>query len=483
MDPVGSVETAMRARIDLLVAGEDVIVTPRLCSTIGAAHTLLDSMLAAVGDSDPDAPTLRQHVQEVERLKRRVEAVELRLLAKAAKKHVPEGSGHPDAGAWFSDVTKGDRRRSASDADLADALGDEPSGEESAGVEPAGDGPKPPQTTGLGATGAALDRGGISAEHAKVILRALDDLPEGVTDEQRRTCEAELLRLAVNRSPAQLRIAGRRVIDRIEADLALVDAHEEGLVASEEERADAASAFWIKDNQDGTMTGHFTVSWASGTILKKVVDAMTAPRRRSAHERPGGWQDLDRRARHLDWQHRRGQALADLLLRLPTDHLHDKVAATLLVTTRLTDLQDRLARPQGRPSPRGGVRVASTDSTQVLSAGTVRRMACGAGIIPTVLGTDSVPVDLGRATRLFTGHQRLALATRYTECAADGCDRPFAWTEIHHLTPWQHGGPTDLDNAVPLCGRHHRMIDGPAWDHGATRLPDRTVRIAFTRRT
>ena len=77
----------------------------------------------------------------------------------------------------------------------------------------------------------------------------------------------------------------------------------------------------------------------------------------------------------------------------------------------------------------------------------------------------------------------MALATRYDECAAEGCDRPFAWTEIHHLRPWEAGGLTDLDNAAPLCGTHHHMIDSALWRHVVTRLGNGTVSLAFHRRT
>ena len=83
----------------------------------------------------------------------------------------------------------------------------------------------------------------------------------------------------------------------------------------------------------------------------------------------------------------------------------------------------------------------------------------------------------------FTDNQRMALATRYDECAAEGCDRPFAWTEIHHLRPWEAGGLTDLDNAAPLCGTHHHMIDSALWRHVVTRLGNGTVSLAFHRRT
>mgnify|MGYP002652978004 CR=1 FL=1 len=88
-----------------------------------------------------------------------------------------------------------------------------------------------------------------------------------------------------------------------------------------------------------------------------------------------------------------------------------------------------------------------------------RRVACGAGIIPAVLGGDSQPIDLGRQNRFFTTTQRAALALTYDTCAAHGCDIPFAWTETHHLHAWRDGGRTDLTNAVPLCGHHHRALD------------------------
>ena len=38
----------------------------------------------------------------------------------------------------------------------------------------------------------------------------------------------------------------------------------------------------------------------------------------------------------------------------------------------------------------------------------------------------------------------MALATTYDECAAEGCDRPYAWCELHHEDPWAAGGATDL---------------------------------------
>jgi 5-methylcytosine-specific restriction protein A len=46
---------------------------------------------------------------------------------------------------------------------------------------------------------------------------------------------------------------------------------------------------------------------------------------------------------------------------------------------------------------------------------------------------------------------------------------PAAWCDVHHLVPWEQGGPTDLWNLALLCRRHHvavhesgkKLIRGP----------------------
>jgi hypothetical protein len=73
-----------------------------------------------------------------------------------------------------------------------------------------------------------------------------------------------------------------------------------------------------------------------------------------------------------------------------------------------------------------------------------------------VLGGDSVCLDLGRTRRLHSRHQRIAIGLTQGGCVWPGCDRPPAWSEIHHLQPWSKGGSTDL-NAAMLCPRHHHL--------------------------
>jgi hypothetical protein len=66
---------------------------------------------------------------------------------------------------------------------------------------------------------------------------------------------------------------------------------------------------------------------------------------------------------------------------------------------------------------------------------------------------------------LFSDAQRTALGLVHKTCAADGCDRPFSWCELHHLVAWALGGRTDLDQAIPLCHFHHQRIHDHRYDH------------------
>ena len=103
-----------------------------------------------------------------------------------------------------------------------------------------------------------------------------------------------------------------------------------------------------------------------------------------------------------------------------------------------------------------GAGVAADD--QVLSPGTIRRLACSAGVIPIVLGGPSEVLDVGREERFFTRAQRVALTVRDGGCSFPGCTLPPQWCESHHVRSWVDGGPTDLANGALLCGRHHTVV-------------------------
>ncbi len=298
-----------------------------------------------------------------------------------------------------------------------------------------------------------------------MIAAAATHWPATLTGPQRAVVEAGLVAAAARLDPPRLRAAARRALAALPVPDAVVDAHENTILVGEEERAARAARLTWHDNQDGTISGQFTVPLLAGTILAKILHQMTSPRR-TPRTTSTGDPTAGGGAGSGEWAHRYGLAFTHLLEHLPTDHLHPKTAATIVITLPLTDLHARL-------------RAATLDTGDHISAGTARRLACTAGLLPAVLGGPSLPLDLGRRTRLFTDTHRIALATRYTSCAATGCDRPYAWTELHHRDPWSHGGPTNLDHAVPLCRAHHTQLHTSTLQHTLTQDPTGRYTLTF----
>lgn len=107
--------------------------------------------------------------------------------------------------------------------------------------------------------------------------------------------------------------------------------------------------------------------------------------------------------------------------------------------------------------------VITTQHGVELPADTVRRLACDGDIIPVVLNGEGVPLDVGRAKRLATVHQRRALGAVHETCAVPECQVKFAHCEPHHIEYWENGGSTDMSNLVPLCSRHHHAAHEGGW--------------------
>lgn len=86
-------------------------------------------------------------------------------------------------------------------------------------------------------------------------------------------------------------------------------------------------------------------------------------------------------------------------------------------------------------------------------------LACGADLVPVVLGGESQVLDVGRAVRLAPPALRRAIGLRDGGCAFPGCTTPLRHCDIHHVVPWQQGGRTDRDNLVALCRVHHTLCE------------------------
>lgn len=111
---------------------------------------------------------------------------------------------------------------------------------------------------------------------------------------------------------------------------------------------------------------------------------------------------------------------------------------------------------------------------------TLVRLACEGDVLPIVVGEDGAPLAMGRRIRLANRQQRRAVQVRDGHCAFAGCSVPARNCIVHHLVPWEDGGPTDLGNLCLLCRFHHRRVHEGGfrigWDAGVlvTYRPDGT---------
>jgi hypothetical protein len=105
--------------------------------------------------------------------------------------------------------------------------------------------------------------------------------------------------------------------------------------------------------------------------------------------------------------------------------------------------------------------LAETEAGHRLASETARRLACD-GRIEWVLESGGRPVGIGRRGRQVPGALSRVLRHRDGTCRFPGCEHR-RWLHAHHLVHWAHGGATDLDNLVLLCGFHHRLLHEGGW--------------------
>ncbi|KRF16917.1 hypothetical protein ASH02_02335 [Nocardioides sp. Soil796] len=197
-----------------------------------------------------------------------------------------------------------------------------------------------------------------------------------------------------------------------------------------------------------------TLSEAAAARLKGILNSLTSPRHQSTPG--GGAAPLTDPAtgQKVPFDQRRGLAFEAFLEGLDPDALpvHGGNGTTLVITM---DLADLLA----------GIGVGVLPDGGKISATQVRRLSCTAKMVPAVLGGESEVLDQGRAKRLFTGPQILAMGIRDKTCRAEGCLVPAKWCEAHHFTlSWLHGGRTDTKDGKLLCSWHHHRAHDDAYD-------------------
>ena len=476
-------------------------------------HAVLDAVLVRIADETTVVSSA--DLAEIDRIAARVQGVRLALIGKADRAQVHRQAGHANTAAWVADTTRAGGGAAHREVVLAAALGQD-----------------------LPVTAAALSAGEVSGVNAGIVAATMAALPDGLTQDERARVEQVLVADAARMDPARLRKAALVAVAAAGRSAQQVAAHQEDILLGQERAAYQRAHFTMHDHGDGCTSGRFLIPTGPAHILRKVLHTMTPPRHHppdqaeqatqttQATDHGTGSSTGSGRATdwaNLDWAQRRGRAFTDLLEHLDTQRLPGPVAATIVLTLTLdqalphttnssgstdsTDSSDdsrsgstsensgensgeattttralraALETTLGHPirhTPTTGA--VPTDTGHHHSTHDSQRLTCNAGLVRLLLDHHTVPLNLGRTHRLYTPNQRLALATRYDTCATHGCDRPYAWRDLHHQHPWTTGGHTNLHHAIPLCGQHHRHIHDPHYHHTITTTQEGIKTVHF----
>jgi len=277
------------------------------------------------------------------------------------------------------------------------------------------------------AVGAGAAAGGVSASQVSLIGRILTDDIWATGDAVGADLAAldELVARTAVHAPRTLGDVCRRIADAIDPDgPAPIDPIEgRGLRISR--RADGSRA--IRGELDA----------AGGEQVEAALEAIAA----------AGRCEGDLRSRE--------QRAADALVQVAALHLAAgdlpmlrKVKPQVTALIQLEDLAD----PQTRPAAAQLGSGATADNT------VARQAACDGDVARILLGTDGLPLDVGRAHRLVPAHIRRAAEVRDGGCVFAGCHAPAWWCDAHHLVHWIDGGETSLTNTALLCERHHTQV-------------------------
>lgn len=398
-----------------------------------ARHLVTEGSAVPAGSVSDDE--IAGGIAELAALESQVAAWRLSLVAEAERRELAAKEAATGTAAWAAQLTGDTREALAGGLRLAQLLEEK-----------------------YHATREAFATGRLRIPQVRVIVNAAEQAPPEATPTQLAAAEEVLVAKATGDSSRsgrpmnakRLRQAARRMFDVVDRDLA--DRHEAIMLGREGRNAERETFLSLQDNGDGTFSGRFTVPELHGHLLRDALERLSAPRRLSRDA--AGRQVVDETAPGggfgCNIYEARGLAFLELLEHLPTTG-HAANGVDLIVKIGLESLL----------SGRG---TADLDTGARITAGEARRLACEAGIIPAVLDGASLPLDLGRTRRLHSKSQRYALSLLHDTCAIGGCERPFAWCEIHHPHLWSSGGRTDLDNALPLCGFHHRRAHDDQFD-------------------
>jgi len=289
---------------------------------------------------------------------------------------------------------------------------------------------------------AAQQEGTVTPEQVEVVLRGLVKVDRAGYDPAEISLgEVTLTGWAATFGPKDLAVCVDRFVEHLDPD---------GSVPAEELTADRRLVE-LRPQRDGSWRGEFRLTGPLGAKLMAVLGPLARPRTNTVtgtDGRPVEEPDVRTYGQRL---HDALEDVCDRLLRAGTLPDSGGTPATVIVTIDEANLRSRT-----------GTGSTTSDGSR-LSVAAVLELAEQAEIIPAVLNRSGAVLTLGRARRVASRLQTLALVARDRGCSFPACAHPPEYCERHHIRSWLDGGPTDVDNLTLVCRYHHHNFEQRGW--------------------
>lgn len=288
--------------------------------------------------------------------------------------------------------------------------------------------------------GSALSQGNVSVAHVDAVTQAMAHL--SLAEKKKVATRGEWMNMvATHASPENLARAVRHAVQQLHTDA--------GLTQLEQQRRRMYLRHWVdRDTGMVCLRGEFDPETGLH-IVGRLQNAVERLMRQGNKASTGSEAQTPDHLRALGLHALVTNADPDSAAPITSAYMRAEVSVVIDLKT----LQSGIHRQS----------IIHTGTDVDLPIETIRRIACEAKIIPVVLGGDGVVLDLGRSNRLASRHQRRALESMHKTCAIPDCQVPVAQCQPHHINFWHLGGPTDMDNLVPLCAQHHRLVHEGGW--------------------
>jgi hypothetical protein len=106
---------------------------------------------------------------------------------------------------------------------------------------------------------------------------------------------------------------------------------------------------------------------------------------------------------------------------------------------------------------------SSIEGGGVIPPAVTSRLLCDSKLQTVLSDGNNGVVGIGRADREVPTWLRRELDRRDGGCCTfPGCTFR-RYLQAHHIIHWEHGGPTNLDNLLLVCGFHHKLVHDYGW--------------------